>query len=269
MESLDLAQGAPLSVSVESNSAFLGRSISMADSSEVELREAKSRRAFEVIRDRIRDDVVEGLLRPGDKLPAERDLAEKLGFSRAAVREALRGLEATGIVELQKGVTGGAFIRGGDKDMISRSINDVIVLGQIPLRQVMEVRSILLVRAVQIACERATEEEISALEQNVQHIQDEAAEGRDTGDTVGEFYTLIGRMSGNRILEILIDATTSISLNFAISHRIEFTSELIILRRKVVSRLKARDADGAARAISENIAFLHGFVIARAAAHEG
>jgi hypothetical protein len=65
----------------------------------------------------------------------------------------------------------------------------------------------------------------------------------------------------------LIEATSSISLDFVARHGIEFTDELIVLRKRVLNRLRARDGDGASRAIAENLAFLHGFVIARAAAH--
>jgi len=241
----------------------------MADGEAIEPRRAKTRRAFEVIRDGIRADLAGGKLNPGDKLPAERELAEKLGFSRAAVREALRGLEATGIIQLQMGVTGGAFIRNGDKAVVSRSISDIIVLGRIPLRQVMEVRSLLLARAVQLACERAKSEDFDAIENNIRETEASNDDPETESRCVREFYTLLGAMSGNEVLGMLIEATTSIALDFVTSHKIEFTSELIVLRRNVLSRLRARDAEGASRAIAENIAFLHGYVIARAAAREG
>ena len=79
----------------------------------------RGRRIFEDIYDQIRSDLASGALKPGDKLPAERELAEKLGFSRSAVREAIRALEASGIVYLQKGVNGGAFIQTGQVETVS------------------------------------------------------------------------------------------------------------------------------------------------------
>lgn len=224
----------------------------------------RNRRVFEEIYDQIRTELADGVLRPGDKLPAERELAEKLGFSRSAVREALRALEATGIVQLRKGVTGGAFIKGGDPAAVGRSISDIIALGQIPLRQVMEVRALLLTRAVQLACERASAEDFDLVDDNIRRTEAGADQGADLMADIREFYSLLGRISGNQVLEMLIDATTAISLNLVVKHRIEFTPELIPLRRNVLGRLRARDAEGAARAIAENIAFLHGFVIARA-----
>ena len=230
--------------------------------------EAKNRRVFEVVYDKIRHELAQGVLKAGDKLPAERELAEKLGFSRAAVREALRALEATGLVQLQKGVKGGAFIQSGNRGDVNRSINDIILLGKVPLRQVTEVRTLLLTRAVQLICERATPEDLDRIEKN---ILDTEIAARDAGPImrhVREFYNLLGELSGNEILAVLIEATSSLTLNFVASHGIEFTDELIFLRRNVLNCLRARNADGAARAIAENLAFLHGFVIARAAAHE-
>src|SRR5271165_3976632 len=226
----------------------------------------KGRRAFEVVSDKVRRELADGVLKAGDKLPAERELAESLGFSRAAVREALRALEATGLVQLQKGVKGGAFIQNGARDDVSRSINDIVVLGRVPLRQVMEVRTLLMTHAVKLACEHATREDLDRIEKNIADTEASARAGEPTMRHVRQFYHLLGELSGNEVLAILIEATSAITLNFVARHGIEFTNELIILRRKVLSRLRAGDAEGASRAIAENLAFLHGFVIARAAA---
>ena len=65
-----------------------------------------SRRTFEEICERIREQLALGVLKPGDKLPRERDLAEQLGVSRNVLREALRSLEMAGLLRLQKGVKG-------------------------------------------------------------------------------------------------------------------------------------------------------------------
>lgn len=224
----------------------------------------RNRRIFEVIYDQIRGDLVSGKLKSGDKLPAERELAEELGCSRSAVREALRALEASGIVYLQKGVNGGAFIHTGQTETVSRSITDIMVLGNIPLRQVMEVRTLLLGRAVQIACERGRTEDFDAIDANIHSTESTQDDPAKRFQHIKEFYSLLGRASGNQVLELLIDATTSISLDFAKKYKIEWTPELIPLQQNVLGRLRARDAEGATRAIGENIAFLHGFVIARA-----
>src|SRR5260221_2809885 len=79
----------------------------------VEFRPIRTRRAFEEICERIREQLALGVLKPGDKLPRERDLAEQFGVSRNVLREALRSLEMAGPLRLRKGGKGGAVIRRG------------------------------------------------------------------------------------------------------------------------------------------------------------
>src|SRR5215468_2046364 len=67
-------------------------------------------RVFEEIASQVRSQLATGRLRPGDRLPSERDLAQQLGVGRNSVREALRALEVSGILRLHKGGAGGAFI---------------------------------------------------------------------------------------------------------------------------------------------------------------
>ena len=64
----------------------------------------------------IRDAVFDGRLKPGDFLGSENDLAEQFGVSRITVRDALRSLSATGIVEIRQGAGGGARIAEGNLD---------------------------------------------------------------------------------------------------------------------------------------------------------
>ena len=72
----------------------------------------RPRRTFEAVSEGLRQMIAEGQLKPGDKLPPERELCDRLGVGRASLREALRSLEAAGILELRTGRAGGAFVRG-------------------------------------------------------------------------------------------------------------------------------------------------------------
>ena len=85
-----------------------------------------TRRAFEEICERIREQLALGVLKPGDKLPPERDLAQQLGVSRNVLREALRSLEMAGVLRLQKGVKGGAFIQEGDTSRMNGVMRDML-----------------------------------------------------------------------------------------------------------------------------------------------
>jgi len=99
-----------------------------------------TRRAFEEICERIREQLALGLLKPGDKLPPERDLAQQLGVSRNVLREALRSLEMAGVLRLLKGVKGGAFIQEGDTSRMNDVMRDMLSLGTISVRELSEAR---------------------------------------------------------------------------------------------------------------------------------
>src|SRR6476659_5807604 len=99
-----------------------------------------TRRAFEEICERIREQLALGVLKPGDKLPRERDLAEQLGVSRNVLREALRSLEMAGLLPLQKGVKGGAFVQDGDMSRMNDVVRDMLSLGAISVGELSEGR---------------------------------------------------------------------------------------------------------------------------------
>ena len=73
----------------------------------------KNRRVFEVIASQVRDAILDGTLKPGEKLPPEVQLAESFGVGRPAVREALRTLEIAGLVTVRHGKEGGPISRIG------------------------------------------------------------------------------------------------------------------------------------------------------------
>src|ERR1700755_322455 len=97
-------------------------------------------RAFEIVCERIREQGLDGRLKRGDKLPPERLLAEQLGVSRLAIREALRSLENAGLVVLERGPKGGAFIQGGSDGKMTELMQDMMALGTITLSDLTEAR---------------------------------------------------------------------------------------------------------------------------------
>lgn len=135
-------------------------------------RPVRTRRTFEVVCDQIRSQLARGELRPGDRLPGERELAEQFDISRSGVHEALRNLEAAGIVEARTGVTGGFFIRSGEPAGLTQSVQDMVSLGQVSIQNVTEARIELMAVAIRLACARASEEEFDAIEADIDHHTD-------------------------------------------------------------------------------------------------
>ena len=121
-------------------------------------------RISEIIVEQIRLLMRQGQLKPGDRLPPERDLCERFGVSRVTVREALRTLESSGLVEIRVGARGGAFVTAPSSGRVGEDLADLLTLSVISAADVAEVGMILETGIVPLVCERATEEDLADLE---------------------------------------------------------------------------------------------------------
>jgi DNA-binding FadR family transcriptional regulator len=215
----------------------------------------RTKRVFEEICEQVRREMAAGTLRPGDKLPAERELALKLGVSRAAVREALRSLEIAGVVGLHKGARGGAFILKGDPDLVTRSIRDMFHLGRISLDNLTEARTLVMQLAMQLACERIRPTTVAALERNVDRLTTLPVSGKAAERVAisAEFYRLISQATDNTVLQVIIEALTDIVLQQVEQSNIEFFPNLIAHRRRLVEYIATRQVDEAKREMTEHL----------------
>lgn len=222
-------------------------------------------RVFEQVRDSILDDIRQGKLVPGSRLPSERALAEAFRVGRHAVREALRTLEMSGVLRFAPGTSGGAFVREQSGEGVSSSIRDMIVLGRMPLEDLMAVRVNLLVQAVELAVERADETDFGALADNIEEAQRLVAEG-DPVATIApliDFNRLLGRASHNPVLAMFIDSLADIMEDVLTTYMLPTEIDVIGPRRDVLCALRRRDAARGVAAIRAHYAQTTGYVLER------
>jgi DNA-binding FadR family transcriptional regulator len=120
-------------------------------------------RISQVIVEQVRRLVREGRLKPGDRLPSERDLCERFGVSRVTVREALRVLEAGGLIEIRVGAHGGAFITTPSRERLGDGFADLLTLAPLTAVHVTEARQVFELGMLPMAVERATDDDIASL----------------------------------------------------------------------------------------------------------
>ncbi|MEO8296323.1 MAG: GntR family transcriptional regulator [Burkholderiales bacterium] len=208
-------------------------------------RPVRTLRAFEEVCEQIRRQVADGTLQPGQRLPGEKELAEQFSISRSGVREALRSLEVAGVVESRTGVNGGVFIRrAGSTEGIAQAVRDLVGLGQIPTASVIEARIELTNVAIRLACERATEAELDAIEADIEYHAELFRQGRGSRNTrlVGEFYRLLARATHNEVIVMLVDSLSEIVRTLLARIDPKPLEEMVQVRRQVLSHLRARDA---------------------------
>ncbi|WP_434106437.1 FadR/GntR family transcriptional regulator [Paraburkholderia caffeinilytica] len=210
----------------------------------------QTRRAFEEVALQIRSQLSSGKLRPGDRLPAERDLAEQFGLSRNTVREALRTLEISGVLEFRKGTTGGAFVREGQGDGVVTGIADLYRLGTLGHEHLTEARMVVALATTRATCERGSQMDLDALVNNVRAAET-AVKAGNIGERVSinlEFFRILANASRNPLLIILTDAMIEIQVLLLEVLTPAPSSTVMASRRRLLKHLLARDTE---RAISE------------------
>ncbi len=127
-------------------------------------RAAKQNRIFQDVVEQIQEAIIDGHLKVGDRLPAERELKAMLQTSRSTLREALRVLEQKGLIEIKLGMGGGAVVREVTPDLVSESLDLLIRSNQVSLEHIAEFRERVEGDVVNLATLRLTDADIQALE---------------------------------------------------------------------------------------------------------
>lgn len=128
-------------------------------------------RASELVADRLRSLIVGGVVQEGATLPSEKELVSQLGVSRATLREALRILEAEGLILTKTGPKGGIVVQRPGAANLTRSLSLLLQLEETPFSILLEARRLLEPLCANLGAERATSEELAQLEAILQQMR--------------------------------------------------------------------------------------------------
>lgn len=120
-------------------------------------------RVLDDVTDQLQSAIVSGALRPGDRLPNERELSAAFGIGRPTLREALRVLEALSLLEIRTGKRGGAFVTSPSEESLTRSLEMLVATGEVPLADLTEFRIEFESRNAWWAAEKADSNDIASL----------------------------------------------------------------------------------------------------------
>jgi DNA-binding FadR family transcriptional regulator len=214
-------------------------------------------RVSQVIVDQIKVLIRDGSLAPGDRLPSERELCQRFGVSRVTVREALRVLEATGLVTIRVGVHGGAFLTAPSTDRVGEGLADLLSMSALTAGEVTEARKIVELGALPLVVEQATDDDIDALEERVEEGQSALEEGRYSMDMSARFHVRVAECAHNTALTMLIQSFHGpllISLREAHEHAPAMGKRGTDEHRQLAEAIRDGDLAAAQRVMSEHIA---------------
>lgn len=195
---------------------------------------------------KIKEMIVSGALRAGDRLPKEADLASQLGLSRSSLREAVRALSLLNILDVRHG--DGTFVSSLAPDVLLEAVTFVLDFHHDDtVMQAFQVRAILEPAAAAMAAQHITDAEITKLEV----LLDELGESPGVEQLVAndlEFHRLIAGASGIPLLCSLLDTITGPTVRARIWRGLtqtEAVSRTLAEHRDILQALASRDAEAA------------------------
>ncbi|SCF58808.1 transcriptional regulator, GntR family [Streptomyces sp. Ncost-T10-10d] len=151
---------------------------------------------------RLLDHLSEGNLKPGTRLPAERQLADALGVARSSVRGALSALDVLGIIEIRPG--SGSYVREGTSEFLPRAINWGLMLGQRRTRDLVEVRTFMEGMSARLAADRASAEDVERLAGHLERMREAGTDVKAFIDADIAFHLETANIARNSVLSDIL-----------------------------------------------------------------
>ncbi|HEY3208919.1 MAG TPA: FadR/GntR family transcriptional regulator [Actinomycetota bacterium] len=215
------------------------------------------RKVYEQVAERLLTEIADRRLKPGDRLPPERVLAEAYRVGRSSVREALRMLESRGLI---RSMGHGAFKVADYGNPLNQSLGLLLSLRDGDLLELYEVRRIMEVEAAGLAAARRTEEDLARMRSAIDEmVLGLSSRERYIGADV-DFHLAIARATGNRIASHMMDAVRDVmrralSSIYSIPGSPERSTEQ---HRRIFKAISAGEPDEARKQMREHLLRVEG-----------
>jgi GntR family transcriptional regulator, transcriptional repressor for pyruvate dehydrogenase complex len=214
-----------------------------------------------ITRTTVTDEIVKRLvnlildegLKPGDKLPPERELMVRLSVGRSSLREAIKTLSAVGVVEVSVGE--GMFVGRGDTSVLTKPLSWGLLMGERSTREVIEARHVVEIELAGLAALRGTDEEIEAIKERLlaMHEVFEDADSYSRADL--EFHLAVAEAAHNRVLYQVLDTLRHIVRVWIARVHIGHasTGQSIAEHDAIYEAIRAHDEDAARKAMEKHL----------------
>lgn len=205
-------------------------------------------RVSDEVVEQLRNGILSGQLKAGERLPSERELASALEVSRVAVREALRNLEHSGFLAIRQGATGGAFVKDLTFDHLTLSFVDLFLAQKISIQELYQVRLLIEPEVARLASQHVTPEYRERLDRA---LADEETPSQGIEQDVERKTTvhfILAEMCGNRFFEVLVRALMEVTRQVVLAGGPDFTYiHPAGMHRPVVEAVLSGDPERAAQ----------------------
>jgi GntR family transcriptional regulator, transcriptional repressor for pyruvate dehydrogenase complex len=217
-----------------------------------EFEAVRKQRVHEEVARRI-EQVIVNQLHPGDKLPAERELAEMLGVSRSSIRDALRRLEMVGLVEPRQGA--GTVVREISHDALVGPLTNAIARKRLMVAELLDFRRMLEPPMAARAATHGSAEEIGRMEEILRRQTKKVRAGELAVEEDAEFHYSLARASGNSVVLKVVDVIMDL-LRETRSRSLQSEGrpqKSLAGHRRIMTAIKRRDSAAAETAMRQHI----------------
>ena len=213
--------------------------------------------AYQLLADDLREQIVSGRLRPGQRLPTEPELCVRSGVSRSTVREALRLLASQHLIVTTRGVTGGSYVAKPDAatlaESLSRGMGLLVSAGPVGLGELMEVREMLEVPAAGLVARRHTEADQAALAETMFDPMRDDLAARLAAQRA--FHERMAAATGNPVFELLARPLYKVANEVEFAERAsgQLWRTVDADHRAILRAVAARDGEAAQRAARRHL----------------
>lgn len=231
----------------------------------MDLTPIKSKRIYEEIVLQVNRLIAEGKLKPGDRLMAERELADRFQVSRASVREAIRTLEMLGIIDIRPGE--GTFIRETETDEIIRPLAMFLAVERCSALDMFEVRRVFETATASLAAERATQEELDQIQFTLENMKERLnLQDPEKGEEFdAAFHYAVAEAAHNTLLTRLFKTVSGdfAKANSAARRQLYLDNaknpqRIIDQHSEILAAIRARSPEAASKAMLAHLSFAEG-----------
>lgn len=224
----------------------------------------KNLKVYEQVIEELKQMIISGKLKRGDRLPSERDLVEQLKVSRTSIREAIRALQIIGLVECRRG--GGNYIKESFEHSLVEPLSITFMLQNSKSMEILELRRVVEVETAALAAEKIGDRELKDLEAIIKQLK-ESSDEEINAKLDKEFHYKIANASGNFLIISVLNAISSL-MDFFIKDarqiilRDKKNRELLIKHHEdLYKALLERDRSKAAETMRKHLDLINYYLI--------
>lgn len=224
----------------------------------------RGKRTFEEISSEIKQLIFDGVLKPGDKLPSEIELAKMFAVGRQSVREALRLLELSGFLNIRRGVKGGPVVEDTLFNKMGNLFLNAFRFKKISLEDLTKARIEIEKSVVLYVIENADEEDIKSLKSNIRKAKSVLRKGYPAFEENIEFHRLLAKSSKNHVFLLVMESILAVLSDFTTRDNdvsLDRSKGVTLCHERILRAIQERNKEEASRALEEDLMNVRGFLI--------